>query len=65
MLNRPIDLSPGIGSGTQRAFALVVVGGLIPATPLTMSVLPTTYERAEGWLGVGGRRRRPEIPEVP
>lgn len=37
----PMALSNGIGSETQRPLALVVIGGLISATILTLFVLPT------------------------
>lgn len=39
----PMALSHGIGSETQRPLALVVIGGLISATILTLFVLPTLY----------------------
>ncbi len=39
----PMALSHGIGSETQRPLALVVIGGLISATVLTLFVLPTLY----------------------
>jgi cobalt-zinc-cadmium resistance protein CzcA len=39
----PMALSHGIGSETQRPLALVVIGGLISATLLTLFVLPTLY----------------------
>lgn len=39
----PMALSHGIGSETQRPLALVVIGGLITATLLTLFVLPTLY----------------------
>ena len=39
----PMALSNGIGSETQRPLALVVIGGLITATILTLFVLPTLY----------------------
>ena len=39
----PMALSTGIGSETQRPLALVVIGGLISATILTLFVLPTLY----------------------
>ena len=47
----PAALSHSIGSDTQRPFAIVIVGGLLPATLLTMFLLPTTYELAERWFG--------------
>lgn len=39
----PMALSRGIGSETQRPLALVVIGGLISATLLTLFVLPALY----------------------
>ena len=61
----PAALSHAIGSDTQRPFAIVIVGGLIPATLLTMFLLPTTYELAERWFGSGWRARHPTMPEEP
>ncbi|WP_298012329.1 CusA/CzcA family heavy metal efflux RND transporter [uncultured Aquabacterium sp.] len=37
----PAALSHGIGSETQRPFALVIVGGIISATVFTLLLLPT------------------------
>ena len=39
----PMALSTGIGSETQKPLAVVVIGGLISATILTLIVLPTLY----------------------
>ena len=39
----PMALSHAIGSETQRPLAVVVIGGLISATLLTLFVLPTLY----------------------
>jgi heavy metal efflux system protein len=39
----PMALSTDIGSETQRPLAIVVIGGLISATLLTLIVLPTLY----------------------
>jgi heavy metal efflux system protein len=39
----PMALSHGIGSETQRPLAVVIIGGLISATLLTLVVLPTLY----------------------
>lgn len=39
----PMALSHGIGSETQRPLAIVIIGGLVSATPLTLLVLPTLY----------------------
>lgn len=39
----PMALSSAIGSETQRPLAIVIIGGLISATPLTLLVLPTLY----------------------
>jgi len=39
----PMALSRAIGSETQRPLAVVVIGGLVSATLLTLIVLPTLY----------------------
>ncbi len=39
----PAALSHGIGSETQRPFAVVIVGGLVSATLLTLILLPLLY----------------------
>ena len=39
----PMALSHEIGSETQRPLAIVVIGGLISSTLLTLVVLPTLY----------------------
>jgi cobalt-zinc-cadmium resistance protein CzcA len=48
----PMALSHAIGSETQRPLAVVVIGGLISATILTLVVLPTLY------LLLAARRKR-------
>jgi cobalt-zinc-cadmium resistance protein CzcA len=54
----PAAMSHAIGSDTQRPFAIVIIGGLISSTLLTMLLLPTLYELADRWFGSGLRRRR-------
>ena len=39
----PMAMSHDIGSETQRPLAIVVIGGLITATLLTLVVLPVLY----------------------
>jgi cobalt-zinc-cadmium resistance protein CzcA len=39
----PMAISTGIGSETQKPLAVVVIGGLLTATLLTLVVLPTLY----------------------
>jgi cobalt-zinc-cadmium resistance protein CzcA len=46
----PMALSHEIGSETQRPLAIVVIGGLVTATLLTLVVLPALY------VAVFGRR---------
>ncbi len=41
----PAALSHGIGSETQRPFAVVIVGGVISATLFTLILLPALYYR--------------------
>lgn len=40
----PAALSTGIGSETQKPLAIVVIGGLMTATMLSLLILPTIYE---------------------
>lgn len=42
----PAALSHGIGSETQRPFALVIVGGIVSATLFTLNLLPLLLARA-------------------
>jgi cobalt-zinc-cadmium resistance protein CzcA len=44
----PMALSHGIGSETQRPLAVVIIGGLVSATSLTLFVLPAVYLRFAG-----------------
>ena len=39
----PAALATGVGSDVQRSLATVVAGGLIPATLLTLFIIPTFY----------------------
>jgi len=41
----PAALSTEIGSQTQRPFAIVIIGGLMSSTILTLLVLPAIYQR--------------------
>ena len=47
----PMALSTAIGSETQRPLAIVVIGGLVSATLLTLLVLPTLYYAAHLRIG--------------
>jgi cobalt-zinc-cadmium resistance protein CzcA len=49
----PMALSHGIGSEVQKPLAIVIIGGLVSATILTLLVLPALYAMVE--------RSRPEI----
>lgn len=44
----PAALSHGIGSETQRPFAVVIVGGIVSATIFTLILLPLLFPRAVG-----------------
>ncbi len=52
----PASLSHAIGSDTQRPFAIVIIGGLISSTLLTMLLLPTLYDLADRWFGTGRKK---------
>ena len=45
----PAALATGVGSDVQRNLATVVAGGLIPATLLTLFIVPTFYFVMERW----------------
>jgi cobalt-zinc-cadmium resistance protein CzcA len=57
----PAALATGVGSDVQRNLATVVAGGLIPATLLTLFIVPTFYFGVERWAL---RRRAPETAPV-
>jgi cobalt-zinc-cadmium resistance protein CzcA len=56
----PMALSHGIGSETQRPLAIVIIGGLVSATFLTLLVLPTLYLVIER----RAKARPQQIPQV-
>jgi cobalt-zinc-cadmium resistance protein CzcA len=56
----PMAVSHGIGSETQRPLALVIIGGLVSATLLTLMVLPTLYLVIEG----RGRNRAKSVVQA-
>ncbi|QNK71845.1 efflux RND transporter permease subunit [Variovorax sp. PAMC28562] len=51
----PAALSHGIGSETQRPFAVVIVGGVVSATLFTLLLLPLLYP-----IFAGGKQKRQE-----
>jgi len=44
----PAAVSTGIGSDTQKPLAIVIIGGLVTATILTLLALPVLYEMVSG-----------------
>jgi cobalt-zinc-cadmium resistance protein CzcA len=44
----PLAFSNGIGSEVQRPLAIVVIGGLVSSTLLTLIMLPVLYRWLEG-----------------
>jgi cobalt-zinc-cadmium resistance protein CzcA len=45
----PAALSTSVGSETVKPFAVVIIGGLISATLLTLTMLPALYRNFEEW----------------
>jgi heavy metal efflux system protein len=45
----PAAIATGVGSDVQRSVATVVAGGLLPATLLTLFIIPTFYFVIERW----------------
>ena len=58
----PMALSHDIGSETQRPLAIVVIGGLITATLLTLVVLPALYV---AWFGKEKKSVTTAMPATP
>lgn len=56
----PMALSREIGSETQRPLAIVIIGGLITATLLTLVVLPALYV---SWFGKDKKAAAEDEPE--
>ena len=48
----PLLLATGTGSEVQRPLAVVVIGGLVSSTVLTLLVLPSLYK----WFAVNPNR---------
>jgi cobalt-zinc-cadmium resistance protein CzcA len=46
----PMLFATGPGSEVQKPLAIVVIGGLITSTLLTLIVLPTIYQWWEKWV---------------
>jgi cobalt-zinc-cadmium resistance protein CzcA len=53
----PAAVSTGIGSETQKPLAIVVIGGLITSTILTLLILPVLYYRAYNLIHKRENRR--------
>jgi cobalt-zinc-cadmium resistance protein CzcA len=45
----PAALSTSVGSETVKPFAVVIIGGLVSATILTLTLLPALYRNFEEW----------------
>jgi cobalt-zinc-cadmium resistance protein CzcA len=58
----PAAVSHAMGSETQRPFALVIVGGVLVATPLLLLVLPILYSWIERRDPFDGAAPPPETP---
>jgi cobalt-zinc-cadmium resistance protein CzcA len=52
----PLAFARGIGSEVQRPLAIVVIGGLVSSTLLTLIVLPVLYRWMEGRVTVSARK---------
>ncbi|MCW5606141.1 MAG: efflux RND transporter permease subunit, partial [Burkholderiales bacterium] len=58
----PMALSTGIGAETQKPLAIVIIGGLVSATLLTLIVLPTLYIIFERFRHAEQGARRAHAP---
>jgi cobalt-zinc-cadmium resistance protein CzcA len=55
----PMVFATGPGAEVQRPLAVVVVGGLLTSTLLTLLVLPVLYRMVEREAGSGSRSTQP------
>lgn len=55
----PLAFAQGIGSEVQRPLAIVVIGGLVSSTLLTLIMLPVLYRWLEGRTGKVGHSGEP------
>lgn len=46
----PAAVSTGVGSETQKPLAIVVIGGLVTSTLLTLLILPVIYSKTHGLI---------------
>jgi HAE1 family hydrophobic/amphiphilic exporter-1 len=53
--NLPIAIGLGEGTEVRRGLSVVVIGGMISATLLTLLIVPTFYSLIDGVLGWFGR----------
>ncbi len=60
----PAALATGVGSDVQRSLATVVAGGLIPATLLTLFIVPTLYFAIERFAERRARASSAAVGEV-
>ena len=58
----PAAMSHANGSDTQRPFAIVIIGGLISSTLLTLLILPTLYELMYRWFGASMAKAEDQLP---
>jgi hypothetical protein len=62
----PLAFANGIGSEVQRPLAIVVIGGLVSSTTLTLILLPVLYRWMESRVGgkpivVSGHQERATV----
>jgi len=57
----PAALATGVGSDVQRSLATVVAGGLVPATLLTLFIIPTFYFALERAAARRAARAAPAV----
>ncbi len=61
----PLAFAQGIGSEVQRPLAIVVIGGLVSSTLLTLIVLPVLYRWLEGRAKADGSLDTPASTTTP
>ncbi|QSR84764.1 efflux RND transporter permease subunit [Methylacidimicrobium sp. B4] len=59
----PMALAQGAGAEVQRPLAIVVIGGILSSTLLSLLLLPTLYSWTEGWRERARRRKSQRLAD--
>ena len=58
----PVALRFGEAAEVRAPMAIVVIGGLLVSTALTLVVIPVLYSLFDDWFGARGKREKGKVP---